>query len=162
MSIKIPQKNIKSNLLHPQYIVGFVDGEGSFHIAIYKDKNMKTGIKIIPEFHVSQRISSKKVLDELQKYFQCGYVKANHAKNHHDATYVYVVRNRDDLLNIIIPFFEKYSFKTEKQKDFILFAKIVKQMKNKMHLNSIGAKKIIFLAYQMNQKGKYRQKKYKI
>ncbi len=162
MSVKNSQRNVKNNLFHPQYIIGFVDGEGSFHIAIYKDKNMKTGIKIIPEFHVSQRISSKKVLDGLKKYFQCGYIKANHAKNYHDTTYVYVVRNRDDLLNIIIPFFEKYSFKTEKQKDFILFAKIVKQMKNKTHLSLMGVKKIIFLAYQMNQKGKYRKKKYKI
>ena len=38
--------------IHPWYVTGFVDGEGSFHIALYKDIRMKTGWKIIPEFHV--------------------------------------------------------------------------------------------------------------
>ena len=80
--------------LHPQYIVGFVDGEGSFHVAIYKDDRMKAGIKVIPEFHVSQQVSSRTVLDALCEYFACGYVKENHAKNNRDKTYVYVVRNR--------------------------------------------------------------------
>ncbi len=36
--------------LEPWYVSGFVDGEGSFHVAIYRDQNMKTGWKIIPEF----------------------------------------------------------------------------------------------------------------
>ncbi len=70
--------------LQAEYIVGFVDGEGSFHIAIYKDARMKIGMKIIPEFHVSQRVSSREVLDRLRETFECGYVKANHAKNRSD------------------------------------------------------------------------------
>lgn len=151
-----------SKLLHPQYIVGFTDGEGSFHIAIYKDKRMKTGIKIIPEFHISQRVSSKKILDELQEFFKCGYVKENHAFNHRDLTYVYVVRKREDLLNKIIPFFEKYSFKTEKQNDFTIFTKIVRLMNIGEHRTKSGARKILSLAYKMNQKGKYRRNRYNI
>ena len=67
--------------LHPQYIVGFVDGEGSFHIAIYKDVRMKMGIKVIPEFHVSQRVTSRSILDRLCSSFNCGYVKENHPHN---------------------------------------------------------------------------------
>ena len=146
--------------LHPQYITGFVDGEGSFHVAIYKDQRMKAGIKIIPEFHISQRVSSKYVLDEIQKFFGCGYVKENHATNKRDTTYVYVVRNRKDLLEIIIPFFEKHSLKTEKKNDFELFAKVVRSMNDGLHSTEVGAKKILSLAYQMNQGGKYRRKKH--
>ena len=62
-------------MLNPNYILGFVDGEGTFHIAIYKDSQMKYGIKIIPEFHVSQRQNNKKVLEGLEGYFSCGYIR---------------------------------------------------------------------------------------
>ncbi len=143
--------------LSPWYVSGFVDGEGSFHIAIYKDAKMKTGWKIIPEFHVSQRVSSRSILDELIPFFQCGYVKANHRTNPKDVTYVYVVRDRNDLTEKIIPFFERYPLKTEKANDFRLFARIVRMMINNNHRTDPGVKQIITLAYQMNGSGRYRR-----
>ncbi len=143
--------------LHSQYIVGFVDGEGSFHIAIYKDSRMKTGIKLIPEFHVSQRVTSREVLDRLVLHFQCGYVKANHAKNDRDKTYVYVVRNRDDILQKIIPFFRKHKLQTEKSDDYMLFANIVGRMSVGEHRNKGTLRELLNLAYQMNQGGRYRK-----
>lgn len=148
--------------LSPQYILGFVDGEGSFHIAIYQDAKMKTGLKIIPEFHVSQRYTSIKVLKELNNFFRCGYIKANHSANPKDTTYVYVVRDRQDLLKIIIPFFEKNILRSAKAKDFTIFAKIVRQMELGRHRSISGVKKILNLAYQMNNQGRYRRKKHKL
>ena len=144
--------------LAPWYVSGFVDGEGSFHIALYKDVRMKTGWKIIPEFHVSQRISSRSILDRLVLFFACGYVKANHRTNPNDLTYVYVVRDRNDLLEKIIPFFERYPLNTEKEKDFRMFARIVRMMNDNHHRTTAGVKKIITLAYQMNGSGRYRKK----
>ena len=141
----------------PWYVSGFVDGEGSFHIALYKDARMKTGWKIIPEFHVSQRVSSRSILDRFVLFFAGGYVKANHRTNPHDVTYVYVVRDRNDLLKKIIPFFEKYPLQTEKANDFRLFARIVRMMSGNRHLTPSGVKKIISLAYQMNGAGRYRR-----
>jgi hypothetical protein len=123
---------------------------------------MKTGIKFIPEFHVNQRISSKSVLEALHQYWNCGYIKENHARNIHDKTLVFVVRNRDDLLKIIIPFFENYQLKTEKQGDFKLFSRIVKLMHAGEHRKISGAKKILSLAYKMNQAGRYRRYKHNI
>lgn len=146
--------------LQTQYVVGFVDGEGSFHVAIYKDPRMKTGIKLIPEFHVSQRETSRLVLDQLIAFFGCGYVKANHRNNPKDTTFVYVVRDRHDLLKIIIPFFKKYSLQTEKKKDFDCFAKIVKKMEAKEHRNENALRGILKLAYKMNQNGKYRRSRH--
>jgi hypothetical protein len=146
--------------LHPQYAVGFVDGEGSFHVAIYKDQRMKTGMKLIPEFHVSQRITSKSVLDRLVDLFECGYVKANHAKSNRDNTYVYVVRDRHDLLSKIIPFFETHPLQTEKQKDFESFAEIVRRMSNGLHRDKDHLPEILDLAYQMNGQGRYRRQRH--
>lgn len=151
-----------SSKLSPQYILGFVDGEGSFHVAIYKDSRMKSGIKFIPEFHVSQQSTSRSVLDGLKEYFDCGYVKANHAANNRDNTYVYVVRDRDSLLKKIIPFFKKNPLKTKKNDDFHLFADIVNKMELGQHRNLSGAKKLLNLAYQMNQGGKYRRQRHVI
>ncbi len=148
--------------LDPHYITGFVDGEGSFHVAIYKDPRMKAGVKFIPEFHVSQRFTSKVVLDDLAEYFGCGYVKENHTTRMNDTTYVYVVRKRSDLLDKIIPFFEKFKFRTEKLSDFELFAQIVRKMDKGEHRTSSGAKKILDLAYQMNRGGRYRRTKHTI
>ena len=146
-----------SKNIHPQYIVGFVDGEGSFHVAIYQDIRMKIGIKIIPEFHISQHVSSKQVLDLIQRHLDCGYIKENHAANERDKTFVYVVRNRKDLLLKIIPFFERNQLHTEKQADFVLFAKIARLMQDGEHRKRNGAKKILALAYKMNRQGKYRR-----
>lgn len=148
--------------IHPQYLVGFVDGEGSFHVAVYKDERMKAGLKFIPEFHISQRSSSKKVLYKIRDQLQCGYIKENHARNNRDNTYVLVVRNRNDLLDKIIPFFIKNPLQTEKQKDFILFSRVVKHMEDGIHQSMEGAKKILSLAYKMNNKGTYRRKKHNI
>ena len=47
------QERVKVKL-DPWYIVGFVEGEGTFHIAFYIDPRMKTKLKVIPEFHVNQ------------------------------------------------------------------------------------------------------------
>ena len=145
--------------LHPWYISGFTDGEGSFHVAIYQDKNMKTSIKFIPEFHISQNYFSIQVLKEIKEFYECGNIKQNHRGRKSDQTYVFVVRNRYDLLTKIIPFFQKYSFKTEKENDFKIFTKIVKMMGKNEHKTFSGAKKIILLAYKMNNNGKNRKTK---
>ena len=75
-----------SNLCH--YIAGFVDGEGSFHVAIQKNPTVKLKWQIVPEFHVSQHESSKHVLDLMCDVFNCGYVKPNHRLNPNDETSV--------------------------------------------------------------------------
>ena len=144
--------------LEPWYISGFVDGEGSFHVALYKERSMRFGWKVIPEFHVSQRVTSRAILDRLVEYFQCGYVKANHKTNPKDVTYVYVVRNRNDLLTKIIPFFKTYVLQTEKAKDFELFEEIVRLMSQDIHKTEHGLRKIVDLAYAMNGAGRYRKR----
>jgi hypothetical protein len=144
--------------LTPWYVAGFVDGEGSFHVALYKDPRMKTGWKFIPEFHISQRFTSRKVLRDMVKFFGCGYVKFNHRRNPKDKTHVYVVRDRNDLMKKIIPFFQRYELRTEKAKDFKLFALVVKLMTKNNHRTTAGMRRIVNLAYQMNGAGRYRQR----
>ena len=142
------------------YVVGLVDGEGSFHVAFPKREDLVLGISVIPEFHVSQNYRSIKVLELLKSILGCGYLKANHPGSK-DNTYVFVVRDRNDLLTKIIPYFEVNNLLTTKINDFKIFATIVRMMDRGLHLNQKGIIKIIKLAYQMNEKGNRRKKKLK-
>ncbi len=139
------------------YIAGFVDGEGSFHVAIQKSNNVKLGFQIIPEFHVSQNRSRKATLELIKKTLDCGYIKPNHRKRLNDRSDVLVVRNHNDLTKKVIPFFEKFPILSTKQKDFEIFSKIVKLIKKKEHLNKNGLIKILKLAFSMNESGRYRK-----
>ena len=141
------------------YIAGFVDGEGSFHIAFQKRPDLKFGWQAVPEFHVSQNFTSRKVLEGIQETLQCGYIKANDAAGKRDKTLVYVVRDRNDLLHKVIPFFERHTLQTEKQKDFETFRKIVQRMESDEHLILEGFEDIVRLAFSMNAKGRYRKRK---
>ena len=60
------------------YISGFVDGEGSFHVAVQKSKNVKLGIQVMPEFHVSQNANRTVILEIIKKILGCGYIKPTH------------------------------------------------------------------------------------
>ena len=53
------------NLSH--YIAGFVDGEGSFHIAVQRNPSVKITWQVVPEFQISQHESDKHVLELIRK-----------------------------------------------------------------------------------------------
>jgi hypothetical protein len=75
-------------------------------------------------------------------------------RDYGDKTLKFEVRSIGDLLNQVIPHFRKYPLYSAKQRDFVLFEKICRRIKNKEHLNPTGMKKIVTLAYQMNGSGK--------
>lgn len=139
------------------YISGFVDGEGCFSVTVQRSRNVKLGIQVIPEFHVSQHQNRTEVLDAMHAKFGCGYVKPNHAANTRDLTSVYVVRNIKDLRNKIVPFFRKYPLISIKQRDFEKFAEVIEMMEKKLHLTKEGLIKILELAFSMNASGRYRK-----
>ena len=137
------------------YIAGYTDGEGSFHIAIQKSPKLKFGYQLLPEFHISQSTDRILVIKLIKDLWKCGYIKANFKG--HDNNMVLVVRNRQDLLNIVIPFFRKYPILSEKQKDFEKFSFIVEEMQKGHHLGKRYFIKMVKLAFSMNGSGKYRK-----
>lgn len=137
------------------YVTGLVDGEGSFHVAFQKRRDLPLGISIIPEFHVSQNRCSIKALEIVKSILGSGYIKPNH-RHSSDQTYVFVVRDRNDLITKVIPFFRYNNLITSKAKDFNIFAKIVDLIEKGYHRNRHTIIKIIDLAYQMNAGGKRR------
>lgn len=132
--------------LEAQWIVGFVDGEGCFHVGINQNKTMNLGFQVLPEFTVVQHERSIHVLYALKAYFACGVVRRNRGN-----CFCYRVRGQTNLLNRVVPFFEKHSLKTEKRVDFLKFRRVLLAMQKGEHLTPEGLDRIRGLKAQMNK-----------
>ena len=64
---------------------------------------------------------------------------------------IYSVYDIEDLINIIIPHFEKYILLTKKRADYLLFKQVIAIMKNKEHLTIEGLIKIVSIRASMNK-----------
>ena len=131
--------------LNAQWVVGFVDGEGCFHIGINKNDSMKLGVQVLPEFTVVQHEVDEQVLYALKAYFKCGVVRKNHGTR-----LSYRVRGQENLLQRVIPFFEKHQLKTRKRVDFQKFRKVILIMEKQEHLTEDGLEKIRQIKATMN------------
>ena len=140
-------------MLNSDYIVGLVDGEGSFTVYVRNPdeiKKVKRRTRAEPRFYLKLIEKDKDILYELKNFFGCGnvYFQIDKRENHQNC-YRYEVGNRNDLENIIIPFFKKNRLKLmSKRKDFEIFCKIMKGIKKGEHLTKSGLKSL----YQLKQK----------
>ncbi len=71
----------------------------------------------------------------------------------------YSVHSKTALESVIIPFFEKHPLFV-KREDFSKFSEVVWLMRRKAHKTELGLRKVIELAFSMNQRGK--QRKYRL
>lgn len=119
--------------LEAQWIVGFTDGEGCFHVGVNSNSKLRFGKQILPEFVLVQHQRDLPLLYAVKAYFGCGTVRVS--RQHPTGTiYAYRVRNIKHLDELIIPFFEKHPLKTQKQLDFIFFKDVVRSLIKKDHL----------------------------
>jgi hypothetical protein len=132
--------------LSPDWLVGFIDGEGCFHIGISKHPELKFGYQILPELTVVQHKSDISLLHSIRTIMRCGVVRKNHGDR-----YCWRVRSLDNLSNVIVPFFEKHKLKSKKGVEFRKFARVVHLMQDKKHLTREGFEKIIKIASSMNR-----------
>jgi predicted Ser/Thr protein kinase len=137
------------------YISGYSDGEGCFSVSFSKRNKLNVGWEVKPSFAVGQNFDRRQVLDLMEEYFECGFMRRDYA----DKTLKYEVRSLEKLLSKVIPHFYSFPLKSSKQKDFLLFAEICRLMKNQKHLEVKGFRKIVELAYKMNGSGKRKYSK---
>ena len=132
-------------MLSEDYIVGLVDGEGSFSVRI-PNKNRRAKIELT--FSLKLRHQDKEILEQLKSFFDCGniYIQRDKRENH-SLCYRFEVHNKKEIIEKIIPFFEKNSPQIQsRKKDFELFRQIAKlsqsatldieeiqNLKNQMH-----------------------------
>lgn len=144
------------NIDIPSYISGFVDGEGCFCVSINPRKTLKTKWEIRPSFSVSQNQDRSEVLEMMKLYFECGTMRRDYS----DKTLKFEVRSLSNLVEKIIPHFEKFPLYSSKQKSFEIFKDVCLRMESKEHHNKEGIEEIIRLAQSINKgRRKYRLKK---
>jgi hypothetical protein len=140
------------------YIAGYVDGEGSFSVSVQRNTSCRVGFQLVPEFHVSQNGDRAQVLEVIRRRLGCGYIKSNSKR---DRALVLVVRNREDLLSRVIPFFERCPLLSTKQMEFERFAKVVRGMALGHHRTLAGFEELLEEALSMNGAGQYRKVRWK-
>lgn len=138
--------------LHPWFITGIVEGEGSFCVSFNRRKRIKIGIETRPSFSITLNRRDIELIKSIRDFFGCGGIR--YLKG--DRTYKYEVRSIKDLVKKIIPHFKKYPLMGAKSEDFWRFEKICRMIYANLHLNREYLKEIIDIAYGMNPSGKRR------
>jgi hypothetical protein len=132
--------------LDAEWVTGFVDGEGCFHVGINRHADMKCGYQVLPEFTVVQHERDVKLLHGLREFFRCGVVRTNHGDR-----WAYRVRGKKDLLENIVPFFVQHPLKSEKREDFEKFRSVLRLMEAGDHLTVEGVNNVQRIAARMNR-----------
>ena len=130
--------------LAPEWVVGFVDGEGCFHVSIQRHPEMTSGYQVLPEFVVVQHERDVNVLHALKRFFGCGVVRRNHGDR-----YAFRVRSLEDL-GRVCEFFVQHPLKTKKNVECRKFRRVLRLMSEKRHLAREGVLEIIEIATAMN------------
>ena len=134
----------------PEYISGYVDGEGCFTVTFSRRTKAKLGWELRPSFSVSQNEDRRQVLDIIREYFGCGSIRRDFA----DKTLKFEIRDHNDLVSKVIPHFERFPLLSKKQKDLELFRTICAIIHEAKHLEKDGFAEVVKLAYVMNGSGK--------
>ena len=132
--------------LSAEWITGFVDGEGCFHVGINAHPEMSAGFQVLPEFTIVQHERDVQLLHAIKGYFGCGVVRKNHGDR-----MAFRVRSKVHLMERIVPFFTQHPLKTKKHLDFLKFRRVLLKMEAGDHLTAEGVEEIRRIAAQMNR-----------
>ena len=135
--------------LNADWVVGFVDGEGCFHVSLNRHDEMTTGFQVLPEFLVVQHERDKQILHGLKRFFKGGVIRRNHSDCNQSDRFCLRIRKLSVLMEVC-DFFLHHPLKTQKHIDFRKFRKILLHMEKKRHLTTEGLLEIISLAMEMN------------
>ena len=117
--------NLLKNRLTNDYIAGFIQGNGNFEIELYKRISKKiTKIVLVPNFTLTQKtIRQELMLNIIQRINAGGHYLIDN-KN----IMRYKVRDLNNILKGIIPFFSKHQLKDDKLLNFIKYRYIVEKL----------------------------------
>lgn len=132
----------------PNWLAGFVDGEGLFHVGVSKSRNTVSGFSVSIEFSVSQHVRDELLLSKFAEYLDCGNISKTTAR---PDSITFIVRKFNDIKEKVIPFFQRFPLQGIKAMDYQDFCAISKIMEDKSHLTPEGLKKLKSLKSGMNK-----------
>lgn len=109
-------------------------------------KKNKTGLQVNPVFSIHLHSKDLSLLESIKDYFGVGIVSLE--KNTKSASYK--ILSVTNLINVIIPHFEKYPLISQKQADYLLWKEAIQILANKEHLNQKGIEKILAIRSSLN------------
>jgi hypothetical protein len=129
---KVPTKRpivIDQRVLDPDWLAGFVSGEGCFFVHVRKSVTHKIGYQVQLRFQITQHNRDEQLIRSLIDYFNCGnvYTKKEDAN--------FIVEKISCIVNIIIPFFNKYTILGIKAFDLEDFKRVAELIGSGAHLN---------------------------
>ena len=130
--------------LNPDYLTGFVDGEGCFSLSIYKQGKNLTGWQVKPIFSISLHNKDLKLLEAIQRTLKTGKIY-----KHGVDSIQYRVSSLKNL-QIITDHFDSYPLITQKSADYLLFKQAIAIIKNKEHLSREGLLKLVGIKATLN------------
>nr|AMX22268.1 LAGLIDADG endonuclease [Cryphonectria parasitica] len=135
----------KQEIPHPEWMAGFVTGEGTFFVKVNKARN-KAGVGVQLVFQVAQHVRDTELLKSFISYFKCGrYVRPTQEK----WGYFQCTKFLDNY-DIIKEFFIKHPIQGSKAKDFSDWVEVAEIIKKGDHLTEEGSSKIINIKVGMN------------
>ena len=139
-----------NEVITPDYIVGFTDGEGCFYVQI------RTDFRIVLRYFITQRFDNKEILENILRFFGVGYVHlkaqewGREYRRSRLPTYVFEVTKQEHIQNVIVPFFRKNPLQGVKQFSFEKFAKIADLVKGRQDTRLLS-KEELELIWQMKR-----------
>jgi len=130
------------------YLLGFADAEGCFSVSLKKQKTARFGWVLDPVFHVTQHESNRIILESFKKTLNCGRIIKKPGQK---KTLQFIVDNRRQLVEKVLPFFDKLIVK---EQDYKTFREIVLALENKEHSDLHKFKRLVKKAFKMNMEGK--------
>lgn len=131
--------------LNPNYVTGFVDGEGCFHITISKRTGNRTGYSVNLVFSVGLHSKDADLLRSIQEYFGgIGVLSVT------DKKVLWRVLSVKEL-KVIIDHLDHYPLITKKGRDFLLFKEALQLFSNKDHLTPEGLIKMVSIKASINK-----------
>ena len=136
------------------YIVGLTDGEGCFYCLVKPPFNKNGGGIVQLSFLIKVQAEDKEILDKVKNSLGCGAVYfQRETRPNHAQCYRYTVNSHRDILENIIPFFRAHPLQGKtKKKNFEIFCKVAKAVKDGKHHTGPGIRLIKNLKQQMNSR----------
>jgi len=133
--------------LHPEWVLGFIDAEGCFHVAIQKNSTLRLGVQVQLQFSVSQHMQDILLMERFIPFFNgVGQVTASGG-----SICQYRIRGIDDLESQLFPFLDTHPLVSIKSIDYANFKIVHAMMRNGEHLTSQGLEKIRTIQALMNR-----------
>lgn len=140
-----PCKILRDITLNDNWLIGFVDAEGCFHVSFSKSNK---SFRFIFDLSQKGKENKEKVLEKLNSLFGVGKVYKHFYKNN----WSYRINGLSQC-KVLINFFDKseFTFLTKKYNSYLLWKVISDRIENGEHLDKIKRQKLINLSKSVNK-----------